>query len=247
MDPNNVKEFTGDDVDSAIAAGLEELGVGPGDVLVEILEESSRGVFGIGAKPARVRLKLLRTPEPSTTQSPLTSMSDTPHSVTNPEHLDDDSVGEDGAVGKEVLTNLLNDMDIRGEITISRSESTRPGEESPWLLDISGGDMSLLIGRRGETLSALQYVTRLITSRKLQRRANIVIDAGSYKSRRSDRLEQLANRMADQAVEQQRKVTLEPMPPNERRIIHLTLRKRNDVETQSEGEGASRKVAIIPK
>jgi spoIIIJ-associated protein len=81
----------------------------------------------------------------------------------------------------------------------------------------------------------------------LQRRANIVIDAGSYKSRRSDRLEQLANRMADQAVEQQRKVTLEPMPPNERRIIHLTLRKRNDVETQSEGEGASRKVAIIPK
>ncbi len=107
--------------------------------------------------------------------------------------------------------------------------------------------MNRLIGRRGETLSSLQYIIRLISSRRLQRRANIIVDAAGYKSGRSDRLRGLAKRMAKQAVEQGRTITLEPMPPNERRIIHLTLRGREDVITRSVGEGRTRKVTIVPK
>jgi len=80
----------------------------------------------------------------------------------------------------------------------------------------------------------------------LQRRANIIVDAGAYKSKRSERLQQLAVRMADQAVETKRTVQLEPMPANERRIIHMTLRNRPDVETRSHGEGEARKVTIVP-
>jgi spoIIIJ-associated protein len=107
--------------------------------------------------------------------------------------------------------------------------------------------MNVLIGRRGETLAALQYITRLITSRRLQRRANIVVDVAGYKSRRSQQLRKLALRMADQAAQEGRTVTLEPMPPHERRIVHLTLRNRDDVTTRSIGEGEGRKVTIVPK
>jgi spoIIIJ-associated protein len=138
-------------------------------------------------------------------------------------------------------------MDVEATIEIEQTDSSRPGESAPWLLNVSGSDMNALIGRRGETLGALQYITRLIASRKLQRRANIIVDIDGYKSRRSQQLRKLANRMADQALEQARMVTLEPMPPHERRIIHMALRNRDDVVTNSIGEGDSRKVTIVPK
>jgi spoIIIJ-associated protein len=153
---------------------------------------------------------------------------------------------EDAQVGAQVLGELLQKMDIEGKVVIRKAVSTRDGENTHWVLNITGKGMNRLIGRQGETLSSLQYITRLIVSRRLQRRANIIVDAGGYKAKRSDRLKQLANRMADQAVRQHRTVTLEPMPPHERRIIHLTLRKREDVTTRSIGEGDSRKVTISP-
>ena len=115
------------------------------------------------------------------------------------------------------------------------------------MLDINGRDLRLLIGRRGETLNSLQYITRLITSRKLQRRSNIVVDAGEYKLKRSYRLRQLAKRMADQVIQQDRTMALEPMPANERRLIHMELRDHEKVYTKSVGDGNSRKVTIIPK
>ena len=253
MDTKHSVEATGEDVELAIAAGLAELGVEPSDVMVEILEEPSRGVFGIGAKPARVRLNLLR---------PLASISDSDADVeSEPEPVvsvdtvadesasasDEDVEGEDGEIGKEVLLELLEKMGIEADVIIRRDDPSRPGEVAPWVLDITGDDLSLLIGRRGETLNSLQYITRLIVSRKLQRRSNIIVDAGEYKSRRSQRLRQLALRMADQVVQQARAISLEPMPPNERRIIHLTLRNRSDVDTRSTGEGDTRKVTIYPK
>jgi spoIIIJ-associated protein len=103
-----------------------------------------------------------------------------------------------------------------------------------------------LIGRRGETLNALQYITRLICNRELQRRANIVVDVQGYKSRREVALRNLAERMAGEAYRRGRTVTLEPMPPNERRIIHLALRDDPHVTTESVGVGDKRKVTIIP-
>lgn len=257
----NAIEVTGENVEEAIAKGLAELGVGPGDVIVEVLEEASRGVFGIGARPAKVRLQVLiaraSSPIPESKPAPLPPVSVTEdtseddfiaaYDEGDDEFLEGETTEEDATVGKEVLNELLDKMGVKGQIGVRRAEPSRQGENAPWLLNVSGQDMSVLIGRRGETLTALQYVTRLIASRRLQRRANILVDVDGYKSRRSQQLRKLALRMADQAAQQRRTVTLEPMPPHERRIIHLALRNRTDVYTKSIGEGDARKVTIVPK
>jgi spoIIIJ-associated protein len=165
---------------------------------------------------------------------------DVPVSVT-PEEL-----AEDARVGSEVLKNILKHMQVRAAVYPHQAETT-PDEPEHWILEIRGQELALLIGRRGETLAALQYITRLITSRQLGRRANIVIDVEGYKARRETMLKRLANRMAEQAIQRGRTVVLEPMPPHERRIIHLTLRQHPDVTTESVGEGDRRKVTIVPK
>lgn len=245
MLPDDTLEFTGNSIDEAVAAGIAELGVQPNDVMVEILEEPSRGVFGIGARPARVRLKLLKQPAPPPTADVSPPEDDYKDDDGYEGVIDPDDLEGESAVAREILMELLERMGIEADIRVVASDD----EDDPWTLDIiteNEADTSLLIGRKGETLTALQYITRLIASRRLERRANIIVDAGSYKSRRSDRLEHLALRMADQVVRTQRAVTLEPMPPNERRVIHMTLRERDDVETRSSGEGGSRKVTILP-
>lgn len=262
-------ETTGETVEDAISKGLAELGgVSPSDVIVEVLEEASRGVFGIGAHPARVRLKLFRSSAPSASVVSVpvaepVSVKSAADEIT-PEESDEEALSlledtlvitdeaamdEDAKVGKVVLEELLERMQIRrSEIVVRRAIAPSPEDNNnPWLLDITGPNMNALIGRRGETLNALQYITRLIASRELQHRANIVVDAAGYKARRSKMLHDLAIRMADQAARSQRTVTLEPMPPYERRIIHMALRGREDVQTKSVGEGNSRKVTIIPK
>jgi len=154
---------------------------------------------------------------------------------------------ENAQVARTVLVELLGNMEFDVDVEILRADSTRKGESVHWILNITGDQINRLIGHRGETLSSLQYITRLIVSRRIQKRANIIVDAGNYKAKRSDRLRRLANRMADQALRQRRTVMLEPMPPHERRIIHLTLRKRDDVATKSVGDGDKRKVTISPK
>jgi spoIIIJ-associated protein len=257
---------------------LSELGVGPNDVIVEVLEEPSRGMLGLGSRPARVRLQLLvsapaRPAEPEPVEDDEDEVADEydEDEYTEDEYDDDDEydeggeenpedggdyyaapyegpLDEDAEVGKVVLTELLEKMEYRTEVIVRRAEPEPDSDTAPpWLLEVTGpGDLSALIGRRGETLASLQYITRLITSRELQRRANIVVDLKGYKSRRMSKLNDLATRMADQAVEQGRTITLEPMPPYERRIIHLALRDREDVETRSVGEGSGRKVTIVP-
>ncbi len=271
MDSERSIEVTGEDVEAAIAQGLEQLGVGPTDVIVEVLEEPSRGMFGLGSRPARVRLQLLIS-QPAAPEAPPSAPAPPPtEPVAAPAQADrdyiervadddeaDEFVGddtelydgpldEDAEVGRVVLTELLEKMSVRAHIEIRRAESG-DDESPPWLLDVAGSsDLSSLIGRRGETLASLQYVTRLITSRELQRRANIVVDVAGYKRRRTMKLNELARRMADQAIDQQRTITLEPMPPYERRIVHLALRNREDIVTKSVGEGQSRKVTIVPR
>ncbi len=265
MSSERTIEVVGENVEEAIANGLAELGVSPSDVIVEVLEEPSRGVLGLGARPARVRLKLFRTPTAApaaTAPPPAPVIEEAPKSYRDDRDDSEDSellalveaqevtgpVDEDAEVGKVVLGELLEKMDVvRPQVIIRRAEPSKPGENVPWLLDIKGGDQDRLIGRRGETLAALQYVTRLITSREIQRQANIVVDVGGYKSRRARMLHKLALRMANEAIERQRVVTLEPMPPHERRIIHIALREHEAVITRSVGDGEARKVTIVPK
>lgn len=146
----------------------------------------------------------------------------------------------------ETLRELLDHMDMSTDIEAYRAEADTPDEDVPWILNVQGTDLGILIGRRGETLNALQYITRLIVSRDLQRRANLVIDVEGYKARRETSLRRLAVRMAAQAKRMGSTVTLEPMPPNERRVIHITLREDDAVRTESIGTGNQRKVTIIP-
>lgn len=146
----------------------------------------------------------------------------------------------------ETLRELLDHMDMATDIEAYRAEPDPPDEDAPWILNVQGTDLGILIGRRGETLNALQYITRLIVSRDLQRRANLVIDVEGYKARRETSLRRLAVRMAAQAKRMGNTVTLEPMPPNERRVIHITLREDDAVRTESIGTGDQRKVTIIP-
>lgn len=265
-------ESTGATVQEAIAAGMKELGVdSPEQVMVEVIQEPDAGIMGQGARPAIVRLLFMGT-RGSSSVSTTSIVNQTPQGTTqivaepykydySPEDFDDDddtdggtesvlvafeAADEDAQVAKQVLDEIFEKMELETNVEIRRAESTRADESTHWILNVEGKHVSKLIGHRGETLSSLQYITRLIVSRRLQRRANIIVDAGNYKAERSDRLRGLANRMADQAVRQHRMVTLEPMPPHERRIIHLTLRKRADVTTKSVGEGRNRKVTISP-
>jgi spoIIIJ-associated protein len=110
-----------------------------------------------------------------------------------------------------------------------------------------GDDLSILIGRQGEVLNALQYIARLIVSREAERWVNLVVDIEGYKQRRANSLQQLAKRIAERVARTRQPVALEPMPPHERRVIHITLRDHPTVTTQSVGRGDRRKVTIIPR
>jgi spoIIIJ-associated protein len=289
-DSNALKpiDVTAPTLEQAIEQGLARLGLSRDDVIIEIIEEGSRGVLGMGARDASVRLTPLRTP-PSQKQPPVPKplprsepekrsrpeperrprpeperrsqpapKAAPPPVRHEPEEEDDEEalapaparwtgpVDREAEMAREVLQELLTHMGIEATIDIYRAEQSLPDEEIPWVLDVHGRDLGILIGRRGETLNALQYVTRLIVSRETQQRANIVIDVEGYKARRESALRKLALRMAKQVKQRGRPITLEPMPPNERRIIHITLREDQSVTTESVGTGDQRKVTIFP-
>ena len=148
---------------------------------------------------------------------------------------------------QEILEELLLKMQIKARVTAQWAAPAQPGESAALLLNVQGDDLSQLIGRRGETLAALQYITRIMVTKQIGELANVVVDVEGYKARREQQLRRLAQRMAEQAVEQGRTVVLEPMPPNERRLIHLALRDSPEVHTESVGEGEHRKVTIVPR
>lgn len=157
-----------------------------------------------------------------------------------------EELNREAVVGVEILQTILDRMNLDATVEARRAD-TDGREAQHWLLDVRGSDLADLIGAKGEMLASLQYLTRLIASHQLSRRANLVIDIEGYKARREDQLKRLAKRMAAQAVERGRMVSMEPMPPNERRVIHLALRDDPTVTTESVGEGERRKVTILPK
>ncbi|MBI3733143.1 MAG: KH domain-containing protein [Chloroflexi bacterium] len=226
MDKKKSVEAVGKTSEEAIARGLAELDMSSDDVIIEMLSET--------ASEARVRL----------TPYPTEAGRSTPRPV---------MVGADlGAVGRDVLEHLLKGLGLRATVEVSRGtvyaeEQEEDNPEPPYILNITGNDLSLLIGRKGETLSALQMMTRIITAHKTGQNANLVVDVEHYKARREESLRTLALRLADQVQVKGRTVALEPMPPNERRIIHIALRDHAGVTTLSIGEGEERKVTIIPK
>ena len=146
-------------------------------------------------------------------------------------------------MAKEVVSKLIESMGL----TVNLSAPQPASGELPVILNIEGDDLGILIGRRGQTLASLQYIVRLIVAEKLKMWVPINIDVAGYKKRRYEFLQNLALRLADQVKKSRRLITLEPMPADERRVIHLTLADHPDVTTQSMGEGEARRVAILLK
>ncbi|MGB2895924.1 MAG: R3H domain-containing nucleic acid-binding protein, partial [Anaerolineales bacterium] len=148
---------------------------------------------------------------------------------------------------RDTVTELLQRMGIEARIKAYWGEADSPGKIRPLFLDIHGDDLSILIGRRGETLTALQYITRLIVGKELKRPVAVLIDVEGYRARRERQIRRLAQQMARQVIETSQTMSLEPMPAYERRLVHIELRDNPDVDTTSVGERDQRKVTIFPR
>lgn len=150
---------------------------------------------------------------------------------------------------KQIVSELLSRMGVDAEVVAVDNPSSVPlsADDPPTIfIDILGRDLGMLIGRRGEHLSQLQYLVNTLVNRKLDNWTRVIIDIEGYRTRREESLVGLAERVARQVARSGRSIVLEPMPPNERRIIHLTLREHPDVSTHSSGEGAQRRITVEP-
>jgi len=251
---------SGKTVDDAINNGLSMLGVRRDQVDVEVITEGSRGVLGFGAEHARVQLTVKPKPAPKPAPAPRPTPIPRPEPRPEPAQatpepaeplaateaeVEEPEVGE---VGREILSDVLRLMGVRAAVEVQPGyELADEGQPPPTVLNITGEDLGILIGRRGETLRALQYLVRLMASHRLKQWTNLVVDVENYLVRRRQSLESLAQRVAEQAVRTGRTQTMEPMPAYERRLVHIALRKNPRVTTQSVGEGEKRKVTVIPK
>jgi spoIIIJ-associated protein len=251
-------------VDEAIEQGLAQLGLPRDQVDIEIIKEGKRGVFGLGSEEAQVRLiPKGQTAAPSSQAAQATrveAVADGADQTASPEPEPDEPAsppveleasGDKQQIletGEKYLSGLLERMGIEATVTIRvATDLVEADEEPPLVLDITGKDLGILIGRRSETLRALQYMVRLMVSKEMRSWQPIVVDVESYRVRRRRSLRQMAQKMAERAAATGKRVVLEAMPAYERRIIHLTLKDHPAVHTKSIGSDDNRKVTIIPK
>jgi spoIIIJ-associated protein len=271
-------EFRGKSVEAATNAGLAALRLSLEEVTVEIVRPGSRGVLGIGAEDAVVRVTAITAgkaaPAPSVKPevepaaashpmpAPAVRSEPRPASKAAPKPAEPtgaaisvnlDKVSEKdlaaAQTGRGLLLGMLERMSLRANVEIVQQSDAEADEddERSLVLNIVGDDLGVLIGRQNETLSALEFITRLMTNQQTHTRTGFVVDVNGHRAKRAESLRKLALRMADQTVQTGRTVAMEPMPPAERRIVHLALRDHPSVTTQSVGEGDRRKVTIVPK
>jgi spoIIIJ-associated protein len=242
-------------VEEAIEKGLADLGLPREAVDVEVLDAGTRGLFGLGSRQARIRLSIQSgsTPEPqAAAPTPIEAAPEAiPASQPAPEGVAQplETEEEDATlrVARETVSELLSKMKVHATVAARYGEQDHLKGRVPILVEVRGDDLSILIGKRAETLNALQYISGLMVGKELQSPVTLVVDVEGYRSRRASQLRQLARRMAEQAIKTGRRQVLEPMPANERRVIHMELREHPDVNTESIGEEPHRKVTIVPK
>ncbi len=225
--------FIGRDVEEAIAAGLAALGLSRDQVEVQVLDEGTRGMLGIGGRAAQVQLTPIPQPDPSPAEPP-----SPPSPPESQEAIE---------IARKVVSELLTRMGFDVQVQVTIPEEDDEEEEQPLLLNVVGDGLETLLSRRGETLADFQRIVRLIVNKRMGRRVNLLVDVDGYRRRRERQLQGLAERIAERVAEAGHKIALEPMLPYERRIVHLTLQNRDDVYTESEGRGRDRRVVIFPK
>jgi len=262
-------------VEEAIAKGLADLGLTEDFVDVEVLDSGSKGLFGIGFRQARVRLTIKSSAQTTAAELVLDSAPPAHEKLTStgltneeisdavepppvaPSFAEKPAVAEQAVLSKEeeltlhvareTVEELLERMKVRARVSVRRGEPEDDRDRAPVLVDVRGDDLSILIGPKAETLNALQYIASLIVSKEIGKSVPLVVDVEGYRARRSQQIRQLARRMAEQAVRTGRRQVLEPMPANERRLVHIELRDHPQVLTESIGEEPRRKVTIVPK
>jgi len=199
---------SGKTIEDAVRSGLARLGVTEDRVNVKVLEQPSKGLFGlIGAKEAKVELELL--PD-----------------------------------GVEEAIAFLREVSAAMDLTVSVE---RVDENDAVRINITGSDLGILIGRRGQTLDSLQYLTNIVANRHSDRHLRIVLDAEQFRERRRQTLEALSERMAMKVVRTRKEVVLEPMTSQERKIIHARLQSNPNVKTYSQGDEPNRRIVIALK
>ncbi|MFB9278359.1 RNA-binding cell elongation regulator Jag/EloR [Cohnella cellulosilytica] len=199
---------SGKTIEDAVRSGLAQLGVNEDRVNVKVLEQPSKGLFGlIGAKEAKVELELL--PD-----------------------------------GVEEAIQFLRDVSEAMNLTVSVE---RVDENDAVRINVTGSDLGILIGRRGQTLDSLQYLTNIVANRHSDRHLRIVLDAEQFRERRRQTLEALSERMASKVVRTRKEIVLEPMTAQERKIIHARLQSYPNVKTYSQGDEPNRRIVIALK
>jgi spoIIIJ-associated protein len=257
-------EFSGRTVEDAVAQAEAELGERREALEIEVVSQGSRGVFGIRSESARIRVRrssaqvgspelgsgiatraVRREPSAATTEAEVSATAQSGFALASPAATKTaprrtSQNGDLATEASEVLRQLLHTMGFDVEVSVQN-------EENPLTLAVSGENLGILIGRRGDNLSALQFMVNLILSKNRRQWPRVVLDVENYRARREESLRSLADRVAYRVRRNGRPFTLEAMPASDRRIIHLALRDRPDVETYSIGEGPARRVVVAPK
>ena len=231
---------------------------------IDVVSAGRSGLLGIGSEPAVVRVTLLENTgetaaedegegedeaQPDALADFIPFADELDEDIDDYEDFEDEQeTSEVVRAGYAVLSALLDKMGVSADVYL-REPYPYAGDrddEGP-VFEIEGDDSGLLIGARGETLRALQFIVSFLVSRRLGERTNLMVDVEGYQQRRYDSVANLARRVAQRVVQRGRSIPLEPMPPNERRQVHMALAERNDVVTESDGYGDRRKVVIHPK
>jgi spoIIIJ-associated protein len=241
-------EKTAKTVDEAIWSALQELKLSRDQVDIQIIDVGSKGFLGLGARPAKVLIKEVepqvekpvaaRAPEP---EKKVAAPTPRPAQPVETPVAKETGVKTPAQKAQVFMRDLLRSMDIQCEIRTRIQDGVLN-------VNLEGGDeLGLLIGKRGVTLDALQYLTSLVANKGEEEHIRVVVNIGDYRKRREETLARLARRLAQQVEQRGTSMVLEPMSAQERRIIHLTLQDSLKVVTYSEGEEPYRKVVIAPK
>ena len=247
------KEFDGKTVDYAIEAACKYFEAKPDDLEINILTRGSTGIFGLGGRKAKIQAVLKNITPPVTEEkseeenAPIEAEANR-HTPEVPESEEDvikpgKEAPEDRdkhiSLAREITEELLNKTGLVGQVVI------KVGEEGPYL-DISGEDLSLIIGKEGQNLDALEYIVNRILRHRVENRTGVRLEAQGYREKREKSITLLAHRMAKKAQKTGRAVTLQPLGARERRLVHLALKDVKGIRTHSIGEGIMRKVVINP-
>ena len=226
---------TAESVEEAVKAALEELGATKDQVNIEVIQEPSAGFLGVGKKDAEVKVTLIDKEQPIASSDD----SDDDTYYGDDENFEGDTATEAEDAAVNFVAEVLSGIGIHGNMDSYREDDTI-------YISVTGSDCASAIGRHGETLDAISYMTNLIANKHSDERVHVHLDVGGYKKHREQVLKNLAGKAASRAVRTGRKVDMEPMNPAQRRLVHAYLQDFEGVTTHSEGTEPNRHIVVTP-